>query len=309
MTRPRPARDAFTLVEILVAVGVVTVLAGLLLTGVQKARAAAQRTQCQNQLKQLGLALHQYHDARHRFPRGQVSARSELATRPARPDRRTFTGWTLPVLPYLEQSALHAEATAAFRVSGNPFADPPHVHRKTVVRAFTCPSDPRTFSPQTDPATGKTVALLSYLGVSGVATTDKTGMLFQNSRTKLTDASDGTSNTLLVGERPPSHDFRFGWWHSGLGQRATGSADLILGTNEPNLLPVTSGSACGPGDYPFGPAAGTDDPCGLFHFWSLHPGGGHFLFADGAVRFLPYSAADVLPALATRAGGEPAPAD
>ena len=303
---PRPHRNAFTLVEVLVALAVVAALAGLILSGVQKARAAAQKAQCQNQLKQLGLALHQFHDARHRFPRGHVSARGDLATKPARPDRRPYTGWTLNVLPYLEQSALHAEAIVAFTISTSPFADPPHVHRKTVVRAFICPSDYRTLTPQIDDVTDKPVALLSFLGVSGVATTDKTGMLYQDSRTKLTDATDGTSNTLLVGERPPSHDFRFGWWHDGQGQRMTGSADLILGTNEPNLMVISSGTMCGPGEYLFGPADGTGDPCGLFHYWSLHPGGAHFLFADGAVRFLPYTAANVLPALATRAGGEPA---
>jgi prepilin-type processing-associated H-X9-DG protein len=65
--------------------------------------------------------------------------------------------------------------------------------------------------------------------------------------------------------------------------------------------------ACGPGEYPFRPAGGTDDPCGVFHFWSLHPGGANFAFCDGSVRLLPYAAAGLLPALATRAGGEATP--
>ena len=65
-----------------------------------------------------------------------------------------------------------------------------------------------------------------------------------------------------------------------------------------------SGSPCGPGRYPFAPASGLDDPCGMFHFWSPHPGGANFVFADGSVRFLAYSADPVMPALASRAGGE-----
>jgi prepilin-type processing-associated H-X9-DG protein len=80
--------------------------------------------------------------------------------------------------------------------------------------------------------------------------------------------------------------------------------DMVLGVREPNLLPIVSGSPCGPGNYPFVAASGVNDPCGKFHFWSLHSGGANFAFADGSVRFLRYSANDIMPALATRAGGE-----
>ena len=130
------------------------------------------------------------------------------------------------------------------------------------------------------------------------------GMLYRNSRTRIADATDGASNTLLLGERPPSADYQFGWWYAGGGQPRLGTADMTLSVREPNLQPITAGSLCGPGRYPFMPAKGFDDQCGMFHFWSPHPGGANFAFADGSVRFLHYSADPIMPALATRAGGE-----
>jgi len=99
-----------------------------------------------------------------------------------------------------------------------------------------------------------------------------------------------------------SADFWYGWWYAGFGQRGTGSADLLLGVRERN---VGGGyvSSCPPGPYHFQPGC-VDQQCDLFHFWRLHPGGAHFLYADGSVHFLTYEADRVLPALATRAGGE-----
>ena len=130
------------------------------------------------------------------------------------------------------------------------------------------------------------------------------GVLYQDSRVSLLDVTDGTTSTLLLGERPPSADFQFGWWYAGIGQRFTGSCDMVLSVREPNLQPIVSGSKCGPGQYPFRAASGFDDPCGMFHFWSPHPGGANFAFCDGSVRFLAYSADPIMPGLATRSGGE-----
>lgn len=131
-------------------------------------------------------------------------------------------------------------------------------------------------------------------------------MLFQDSAVRFGDVSDGLSNTLLLGERPPSADLQLGWWYAGTGQLNTGSGEMILGVRDHNLLPVMSGSPCGPGAWPFQGAGGFSDPCGTFHFWSPHGGGANFAGCDGSVRFVQYSANDLLPALASRAGGEPA---
>jgi prepilin-type N-terminal cleavage/methylation domain-containing protein/prepilin-type processing-associated H-X9-DG protein len=289
-------RRAFTLIELLVVIAIISILIGLLLAAVQNVRAAAARLDCQNRLKQLALALHNYHDTRQGFPPGHRSQ--------SHPDRMPYSGWTCSALPFVEQSALAAQEQAAYKLDLNPFHNPPHTNLAKVVPAFICPMDSRIASPQVALRTGTLAGFTSYLGVAGLdAVTTRNGMLFQDSITRLTDVPDGTSNTLLLGERPPSADFQFGWWYAGVGQQLTGSADLVLGVREPNLQVITVGSTCGPGRYPF-TSSSFNDPCGMFHFWSPHSGGANFAFADGSVRFLSYSADSILPALATRAGGE-----
>ena len=294
----RTRRPAFTLIELLVAVGIIAVLAGLLLPAVQKVRSAAARADCANRVRQLALALHHHHDARGALPPGHRAY--------ADPDKRGLSGWSLDLLPYLEQPALFAAAADAYRQQPVPFVSPPHAGLATVVPAFGCPADGRVSRVQIARREQIPVALTSYLGVSGVNSLTPTGVLYQGSRVRFADITDGMSSTLLLGERPPSHDFQFGWWYAGAGQLGIGSADLVLGVREPNLQVVETGSECGPGDYPFAPATGFGDPCGMFHFWSPHPGGAHFALCDGSVRFQRYDAAGVLPALSTRAGGEPA---
>jgi prepilin-type processing-associated H-X9-DG protein len=214
-----------------------------------------------------------------------------------------YTGWPLDLLPFVEQSAMYLAAQNAFRRDPNPFHNPPHAGLASVVSIYTCPSDGRVRRPQIAARSKYAVAFTSYLGVSGKDYSTRDGILFHNSQTSLTDVSDGASNTLLLGERPPSADFQFGWWYAGVGQRRSGSADMILGVNEQNLQPIVSGSTCGPGTYSFRPSR-FSDPCGMFHFWSPHPGGANFGLADGSVRYIGYGAAVLLTDLASRAGGE-----
>jgi prepilin-type processing-associated H-X9-DG protein/prepilin-type N-terminal cleavage/methylation domain-containing protein len=298
--RRAPCRTALTLIELLVVIAIIAVLVGLLVPAVQKVREAAARLRCANNLRQIGLACHHYHDQAGALP----PALSRHSYR--------YLSWMGRLLPYTEEEARWQEVTASYRVSPRPWFNPPH-RTDAVLPLFTCPSDPRVRDPATvtvqiaPPSPGSaaaqslslSVGLTSYLGVEGADLNARDGVLFADSSTRLGDITDGLSQTLLVGERPPSADLEYGWWYAGPGQGRTGSTDVVLGVREVNV----SHPGCPPGPYAFGPGS-FGGACDLFHFWSPHPGGAQFLFADGSVHFLAYSAAPVLPALATRNGGE-----
>lgn len=289
MSKARGVRAAFTLIELLVAIAIIGVLVGITLPAVQRARDAGLRAACANNLKQIGLGLHGYHDANHQLPPG-MSLRFGQAAQP-------YLSWHARILPHVEQAELWRQAEAAFRADRN-FLSPPHAGVSAVpVPIFACPADPRTRR-----AGRHGRALTSYLGVEGISQFERRGVLYLDSDTRFGDITDGASSTLLVGERPPSGDEIFGWWYAGWGQEQNGSAEMILGVRERmTFRPLAEDCRSGP--YEFGPGR-LSDPCSTFHFWSLHVSGGHFLFADGSAHFLPYSAASMLPALSTRAGGE-----
>lgn len=287
-------RRGVTLVELLVVLAIIGVLLALVVPAVQRSRAAAARLECANNLKQIGLAAHGYHDSQRSLPPGMRWKNGK--------DSMLMSTWLVQLLPYIEQDALWNSAVAAYQQSPTPKSNPPHAAMSTAVRTYGCPADGRVSNVQLAPVDKVYVGLTSYLGVSGWNWSTVDGLLFRDSRIRLAEVVDGTSNTLLAGERPPSADFQFGWWYAGVGQQFTGSADMVLGVYEQNLQPVKPGS-CPPGFYPFMPGR-FNNQCDMFHFWSPHSGGAHFLFADGSVRFLNYDAASILPALASRAGGE-----
>lgn len=289
---PGRHRYGLTLVEVLVVISIIGVLIGLLVPAMQRVRDASMRTHCLNNLRQIGLALHQYNDAQGSLPPG-LSYRDGT-------DRYPFMSWNTRILPFLEQQALWTRAQQAYAVDRSFYDDPPHTDRAVVVSLFCCPADPRTLTAETL-ADGQRVAFTDYLGVEGINYYRRNGVLFLDSEVRLTDISDGASNTLCVGERPPSADGSMGWWYAGEGQSKDGSGDMVLGVLERNV--GTYGRNCPLGPYLFGPGR-PKNQCDAFHFWSLHIGGAHFLLADGSVHFLPYSAASIMPALATRNGGE-----
>lgn len=314
-------RSAFTLIELLVVIAIIAVLIGLLLPAVQKVRAAADRTNCVNNMKQIGLALHNHHDINGVFPKGITEKI------PGYNDPRQWISWMARILPWIEQDALYKNMEAAYASQGgnpDPFVNPPHKGLDAVIQMFRCPSDDRQYvAAEID---GGKYALTGYLACNGRNLRTFDGMIYWNSTVKMLDVTDGLSNTLLVGERPPSWDKVFGWWYCGAGQwdysfpqvHNTGSCDVTLGSEEINLrsvgIPELNACPTGPYGYKYGT---TLNPCDQFHFWSLHSGGANFLFGDGSCRFVAYSAGDakvptptgdipLISALSTRAGGEAA---
>jgi prepilin-type processing-associated H-X9-DG protein len=208
-----------------------------------------------------------------------------------------YLNWHARLLPYLEQEQVWHQTVQAFQMK-RPFTEsPPHTARELPITVFVCPADGRA---------GGVAAfdeyrfgMTSYLGVAGINSARADGSLYLDSNHRLGDLTDGTANTILVGERPTSADFRFGWWYGGWGQNKDGECDGVLGVRTFNHQ--TSG--CPEGPYSFQPGL-LNNQCDMFHFWSPHSGGANFAFADGSVRFLSYSADPIMPALATRAGGE-----
>jgi prepilin-type N-terminal cleavage/methylation domain-containing protein/prepilin-type processing-associated H-X9-DG protein len=309
----RIRRGGFTLIELLVVIAIIAVLIGLLLPAVQKVRDSSARITCTNNLKQIGLALHNYHDANGSLP----PAIRDYYPPPI--DPRQWLSWLGRLMPYYEQGNLAHNMEVAFASQGsnpNPFLNPPHLGLAQPLSVLRCPSDSRQYTVAY--AEGFVVAFTGYLGISGTNLRTLDGTLYWNSGVKFKDMTDGLSNTLVAGERPPSATLDFGWWYCGAGQwdygggsagnypqRNTGSCDVTLGMAEINLQ--TSGistlDSCPSGPYQFGPG-NMNNPCDQFHFWSLHSSGSNFLMGDGSVRFVSYGAAAVMAAMGTRNGGE-----
>jgi len=279
---PRPA---FTLVELLVVIAIIGILIALLLPAVQMAREAARASSCKNNLKQLGLALHNYHDVMGQLPYGWVADQ---------PEGVPGWGWSTAILAQLEQAAVEQNL-----INRNlPIADPANkAAREHVLPLLICPSDagPHVFQIGADDATGHNVdsgtpvfkvAKSNYLGVFGTfevedAPSAGDGVFFHNSSIRFADILDGLSQTFVVGER-----------NSKLGGSVW--SGVIEGVAEPMVRIV------GIADHsPKTPAAHYDD------FSSHHPSGVHFLLGDGSVsRYHDTIDHAVYQALCTRGGGE-----
>jgi prepilin-type N-terminal cleavage/methylation domain-containing protein/prepilin-type processing-associated H-X9-DG protein len=296
----RSARDGFTLLEVVVVIVILAVLLGLLLGAVQRVREASARASCLSNLRQLGLALHQYHGHHNSLPPGMCHPPTYPGSgSPYGPDDLyPLMTWQGRMLPFIEQTALWDQMRRSYAQDPWLLNDPPHTGRTVPVRLFLCPSDGPRSRPWLPP--GQTPATTSYVGVAGTSYLRHDGLLFLDSRIRFAEVKDGLSNTLLAGERPPDEFARFGKWYPDYGDWVTAAS--TLGVNEVGVADWIDGCPYGP--YQFGPGS-LREPCSTFHFWSMHPGGANFLIADGSVRFLTYAGAQLLPALATRAGGEP----
>jgi len=283
-------RRAFTLLELVVVMAIIGVLIGLLLPAVQEVRGAALRLSCQNNLRQIGLALHEYHDNQGTLPPSAIIAHGG--------GPKAGLSWMTGLLAYIEQEPLAAVTAQAIRVDPSTFQNPPNVGLATVLSVYVCPMDGRLYEPMqnSDEIIG---AYTSYVGVAG-STLGNGVMVTPGIR--LTDILDGTSNTLMVGERPPPSSLQAGWWYSTT-VLLTWPDWIYQGPNASMSVDIQEAPPPCTGPFHFGPGE-LQNSCDRYHFWSLHPGGANFLFADGSIHFLSYSAVSVLPALASRAGGE-----
>uniref|UniRef100_A0A7C4LIU2 DUF1559 domain-containing protein n=1 Tax=Schlesneria paludicola TaxID=360056 RepID=A0A7C4LIU2_9PLAN len=295
---PQHHRHAFTLIELLVVIAIIAMLISLLLPAVQQARESARRTQCRNNLMNLGLALHNYLMAHNVLPPGSINPHGPIASAPVpinsdpadfqdfippQPDdappppldlsQRYEMSWITQILPYIEQqNAFHR---IDFRQSA--YAPANHPVRRLRIPLLICSSDPNG-SPSGGPG------LTSYRGchhdVEAPIDVKQNGVLFLNSAVTYEDIQDGSSNTILLGEAKTRFNSSLGWMS---GTRAT-LRNTGTTPNNANLIIID-------------PATGQrtttrpeleDDPETAYvgGFSSFHVGGAHFLFGDGAVRFL-----------------------
>ncbi|MGE5193285.1 MAG: DUF1559 domain-containing protein [Deltaproteobacteria bacterium] len=299
-TGRRPHRSqcrGFTLIELLVVLAIIAVLVALLLPAVQQVREAARRTQCKNNLKQLGLALQNYHGTQNAFPPGYISLFDTSGN-----DIGPGWGWGVMILPELEQATLQGRL-----VLTQPIEAPANASLRVMSLAtFLCPSDSvrSPWPAATRDSLGNPtsticeVAAANYVGVFGVSEpgVDGEGVFFRNSFVGIRDILDGTSTTMLVGERSQR-------WCEATWVGAVTNAEMFPPSGS-LAVPVTENAAgMVLGHTSDGPpnAAGTE--CNEFS--SLHGSGAQFLFADGHVQFISSSInRGVFRALSTRAGGE-----
>jgi prepilin-type N-terminal cleavage/methylation domain-containing protein/prepilin-type processing-associated H-X9-DG protein len=288
-------RSGLTLLEVLVVIAIVGVLIGLAVPAVQRVRDTAARARCMSNLKQLALAAHLYSGSHHKLPEG---CGYPFLNDPNRWMYHAGLSWHTSILPYVEQDELWRRAWEAQRQNPSGSGSGHDLVMAQVVPIYLCPSESRR---QGDNGSGKTWGLTSYVGVAGTNDALRDGIFHRHFPVRLTDITDGTSNTLMIGERVPGPHGIFGGWYAGWGYsvcrlaqiRPAGRDDWV--STEGVGCPV-AGAALRPGQ--------PENACDVTHFWSWHIGGANFAFADGSVRFLRYEANSVLPPLATRAGGE-----
>ena len=270
-------RRGFTLIELLVVIAIIAILIALLVPAVQKVREAAARVSCRNNLKQIGLALHMYHDTNNRLPSGYL-----MNLDPAGNEIGPGWGWAAQILDGLEQSTIRSQINLNVDIRNNVHTLP----RTQRLAVFICPSDDyiTTFTP---PTATTAVAHGDYVAVFGNNEIEDdpgagNGLFFRNSRIKFAHVTDGISNTLMVGER---HNIRFTATWTGVLAGVDEAQALVLGT-------------C---DHP------PNDPNGHKEdFASRHSHGVNFLYGDGTVRVIDSNIVpSVYHALATRAGAEP----
>ncbi len=320
--RTAPARAGFTLIELLVVIAIIAILVSLLLPAVQQAREAARRSQCKNNLKQLGLAVHNYHDTYRQFP----PAVFEHGATP-----NDGTTWSARILPQLDQGAAYERMSpwAESHNWGNPAGNSTQdrvLMCETVFPVFRCPSasmPEHMFDRSSDNWAMARRVPANYIGVSsGTLETDLDlqsgasaaaklmwdGMFFPSGNMAFRDVKDGTVGTLLLGEAVPNTDLDFSvledrdtvnmrkdhWYFGGDDTDVNRDISECVGSTGVGINELVAGASAADPDYIHEMA-----------FSSEHSGGAQMLLVDGSVQFFSETIDDVTwSALGTRAGGE-----
>jgi prepilin-type N-terminal cleavage/methylation domain-containing protein/prepilin-type processing-associated H-X9-DG protein len=316
-TLPRRGRGGFTLIELLVVISIIGILIALLLPAVQAAREAARRAQCTNNLKQIGLALHNYQNSVGVFPPGYSSLwktdAGDMGT--AEDDIGHGWGWASMILPQMEQSNVYNAVNFGLTMTYLDNATAQLMR----FSSYLCPSDsPEQLIPVRDEAntdTVYTVASGNYVAVYGTgeigdAPGAGNGMFFRNSHVSFADLIDGSSQTLCVGER--SHNLSYVTWTGrSIGGWLHKTSSIEGGTDRFSAEPEESFTMIlGPVGLEDGPRTPNHPEAHVEDYWSYHPGGVNFLFADGSVHFIKDGIQpQIYRSLATRRLGEVLSAD
>jgi prepilin-type N-terminal cleavage/methylation domain-containing protein/prepilin-type processing-associated H-X9-DG protein len=292
-------RAGFTLIELLVVIAIIAILIALLLPAVQQAREAARRSQCKNNLKQLGLAMHNYHDSFLVFPPGGIGNVLWSSDPSVSRGLNTYRlSWMPMLLPNLDQAALYNSFVPymnGFDASGAPVQLGPWVwpNVKTVLPALMCPSDPEGgknnilgFQGNYGACMGSTGSLV---GTDATATR-LNGMFYQMSKTSMKSLVDGSSNTLMCSENKvfqdvagtpdSSNDWR-GAYYDNYGVTSWISTQFPPNTMEPDRLRRCINKPKDPCIFTTSTSSNT-----VMFARSYHTGGVHALLADGSVRFV-----------------------
>jgi prepilin-type N-terminal cleavage/methylation domain-containing protein len=293
MTRRNSWNDSpktgFTLVELLVVIAIIGILIALLLPAVQAAREAARRMQCSNNLKQIGLGLHNYHDVHKSFPPGYMDSNPDLGSPAGAADNNNGLGWGAMILPYIEQGPLYNKIQTQTNNFANHWMSGGAIAAASIgLPAFICPSDAMGELNSKKSNYGKS----NYLANAGnVAARDEKGVFWANSKVAMRDITDGTSNTLMVVERSTQQDsgtmlncggtacnFQGGLWIGG--RLASSAQGWHTGLYHYDVVSFGGGNA----NMMIGRSAANwgDD-------WinsSQHPGGIMTVRCDGSVAFI-----------------------